>query len=414
VLKPDVVSGFVFSANFWLRTREWSVMAFLLAMIALTAPLDAPAGAADAVPAAANSTAGAPANPAPAASTPVESPAENAAATVSLSGMLTLQEVCTEIEKQTGNKVIDYRDHLRQKTTNPRFKLQIKNAPFWQAVDALLDSTHMTVYHYSGKDGLAIIDRTEDELPRRGRATYVGPLRLEVDRIVAERRPAMKQPGSLKLNLAVAWEPRLAPVMIEQPLTQIQAVDDQGQTLEFDGNEATLESAIEGGGTGVQLLFPFVPPPRSVTAIRSLKGTLNLSLPGKIETFEFDKLTDAAEPGAKPVEQTKDAVTVYLDQVRKNNDLWEVVTRIRFDTAGGSLEPHRNWILQNEACLQGPDHKQVENVGFHNSMQTNTELGIVYQFELPAGVEGYTFVYKTPTSIHILPVKYELKDLPLP
>ena len=389
-------------------------MAFLLAMIAITAPLDVPASGAAPAPAADSSTTDPTANPAPATSTPAESPAENAATTVSLSGMLTLQDVCTEIEKQTGNKVIDYRDHLRQKATNPRFKLQIKNAPFWQAVDALLDSTHMTVYHYSGKDGLAIIDRANDELPRRERATYVGPLRLEVDRIVAERRPALKQPGSLKLNLAVAWEPRLAPVMIEQPLTQIQAVDDQGQPLQFDGTEATLESPIEGGGTGVELLFPFVPPPRSATAIRSLKGTLNLSLPGKIETFEFDKLTDAAAPGAKPLEQTKDAVTVYLDQVRKNNDLWEVVTRVRFDTGGGSLEPHRNWILQNEAYLVGPDQKHVENAGFHNSMQTNTELGIVYQFELPAGVEGYTFVYQTPTSIHILPVKYELRDLPLP
>jgi hypothetical protein len=206
----------------------------------------------------------------------------------------------------------------------------------------------------------------------------------------------------------------LAPVMIEQPLAQLQAVDDQGQTLQFDGTEATLEAAIDGGGTGVELLFPFVPPPRTVRAISSLKGTLDVSLPGKVEAFEFNKLTQAAQPGFKPWEQNKEAVTVCLDQVRKNNDLWEVVTRVRFDDATGSLEPHRNWILQNEAYLIGPDQNRVENAGFHNNLQTNTELGIVYQFELSAGVEGYTFVYKTPTSIHVLPVTYELKNLPLP
>src|SRR5262249_36309037 len=111
---------------------------------------------------------------------------------------------------------------------------------------------------------------------------------------------------------------------------------------------------------------------------------------------------------------SKDAVTVFLDQVRKNNDLWEVVTRVRFNDAGKSLQPHRNWILQNETYLLGPDHNRVENAGFHYTMQTNSELGIVYQFELPATVEGYTFVYKTPSSIHVLPVTYEFKNLPLP
>jgi hypothetical protein len=373
-------------------------------MIALTAPLDAAAKADDATASDTTTVS---------ASTPVSAP-ENAAATVSLSGMLTLEDVCTEIEKQTGNKIIDYRGHLQQKMTNPRFKLEIKNAPFWQAVDALLDSTHMTVYHYSGKDGLAIIDRPEDELPRRARGTYVGPLRFEVTRIVAERQPGLKQPGSLKLNLAIAWEPRLAPVAMVQPLNQLQAVLDNGQTLQFDGHEASLEAAIDGGGTGAELVFPFVPPPRSVSAISSLKGTVNVSLPGKVETFEFDKLTEASKPEFKPWEQSRDAVTVCLDRVRKNNDLWEVVTRVRFNNAENSLESHRNWILQNEAYLTGPDHNRVENAGFHNTVQTNTELGIVYQFELPAGVEGYTFVYKTPSSIHVLPVTYELKNLPLP
>src|SRR5262249_4311795 len=143
---------------------------------------------------------------------------------------------------------------------------------------------------YSGKDGLAIINRPEEELPRQGRAAYIGPLRLEVSRIVAERDPGFKRQGMLKLNLAIAWEPRLAPVLVEQPLEQIEAIDDQGNKLEFAENEATLEAAVEGGGTGVELLLPFVPPPRTTLAIRSLKGTLNVSLPGKVETFEFDDL----------------------------------------------------------------------------------------------------------------------------
>jgi hypothetical protein len=395
------------------------VNAFLLLMIALAAQVAATPDAAPAKqPESAVAPATAPAetsNPQSAAPvTESEPPAENAASTVSLSGMLTLDDVCDEIEKQTGNKIIDYRSKLQQQATNPRFKLEIKNAPFWQAVDALLDSTHMTVYHYSGKDGLAIIDRPPEELPRRSRAVYDGPLRLEVNRIVAEREPGLKKQGALKVNIAIAWEPRLAPVMITQPLEDLQAVDDRGQPMKFDGEEATLEAPVEGGGTGVELLFPFAPPPRSVSAIASLKGTVRLALPGKVEAFEFDKLADAAQPQFQGLDQKKDAVTVTLVQVRKNNDLWEVVTRVRFDDVGNSLAPHRNWILQNEAFLVGADHHRVENAGFHNNMETNNELGIVYQFDLPAGIEGYTFVYRTPSSIHVLPVKYELKNITLP
>lgn len=343
---------------------------------------------------------------APALATP-----ENEASKVSLSGTLTLKEVCAEIEKQTGNKIVDFREQLRQRPTNPQCKLEIKNGPFWRAVDALLDATQMTVYHFSGKEGLAIVDRDPQELPRKGRAAYIGPLRLEVTRISSELQPGLKTPGFLRVALGVAWEPRLAPVMVEQPVNQLQALDDAGQPLQFDGREASLETAIDGGGTGADLVFQFVPPPRTVHTISSLKGTLNLYLPGPIETFQFDGLSPA-QPKAR--EQTKDAVTVSLDRVRKNNDLWEVVTRIRFNNAGQSLDPHRNWILQNEAFLLGPDKNRVENAGFHNNQQTERELEIVYQFELPAGVEGYTFVYKTPTSIHVLPVAYELKNVPLP
>ena len=39
---------------------------------------------------------------------------------------------------------------------------------------------------------------------------------------------------------------------------------------------------------------------------------------------------------------------------------------------------------------------------------------MAYQFELPDGPEGYTFVYKTPSSFHTVPISYELKNLALP
>ncbi len=144
-------------------SRGLVVIAILLGVVAVAFQLEVPAANA---PATHIKTVESSPSSADTEVSPATAGTENVAATVSLSGMLTLQDVCTEIEKQTGNKIIDYRDHLHQKTTNPSFKLEIKDAPFWQAVDALLDATNMTVYRYSGKEGLAIVDRSADELPR--------------------------------------------------------------------------------------------------------------------------------------------------------------------------------------------------------------------------------------------------------
>ena len=52
-------------------------------------------------------------------------------------------------------------------------------------------------------------------------------------------------------------------------------------------------------------------------------------------------------------------------------------------------------------------------------MQSKTEVGLAYFFDLPNVESGenlseYTWVYRTPAAIVRMPVEYELKDIPLP
>ena len=77
-------------------------------------------------------------------------------------------------------------------------------------------------------------------------------------------------------------------------------------------------------------------------------------IPGRIETFRFTKLA-----GAKDVQQRIAGVTVTLEEVRKNNEAWEVRMLVRFDDAGDALASHRTWIFSNEAYLEGPDGKPI-------------------------------------------------------
>ena len=159
----------------------------------------------------------------------------------------------------------------------------------------------------------------------------------------------------------------------------------------------------------MKLDLPLRLPPRDVQKIASLKGKLTAMIPGKIETFRFSKLA-----GAKNVEKRIAGVTVTLEEVRKNNEAWEVRVKARFDDAGDALASHRNWIFANPAFLEGPDGKPVAYDTFETTAQEKNEVGLAYLFNLDKPLGQFTFVYKTPGVIITSEFPYELKDIKLP
>ena len=88
--------------------------------------------------------------------------------------------------------------------------------------------------------------------------------------------------------------------------------------------------------------------------------------------------------------------------------------RLAFDKADGALDSHRGWMFNNKAYLLDPMGEKVEMAGFETTRQTQQDLGVAYFFDIPTDPKGYTFVYETPGAILNMPVKYELKNLPLP
>ena len=107
-------------------------------------------------------------------------------------------------------------------------------------------------------------------------------------------------------------------------------------------------------------------------------------------------------------------VTVTLEQVRKNNEAWEVFVRARFDDAGDALASHRGWIFRNEAYLEGPDGKPIAYDTMETTLQTKNEVGVSYIFVLDKPPANMKFVYKTPGAILGTNVEYEIRNLDLP
>lgn len=325
-----------------------------------------------------------------------------------------LAEVLADLSKQSANPIVDYREEFGEEATPIKITLHCNKMPFWQALDQVLDQANLGVYNYGPQRGIYIVNRPAGHLPRHDRVSYDGPFRIAPSRFEAVADLQNPRSRSLKLFVDVSWEPRLRPINIVQPLTQVEATGG-GATLAVDGAEGEPEVTVGRDSTTVELQIPLELPPRKIEQVAQLKGRLTVLVPGPTEEFRFSTLPvvkNGIEP--KRVEQRKAAATVIVDHVRKNNELWELEMRVKFTNPAQALESHRSWIYDNEAYLEDAKGNRVTPGGYEPTRQAKDEIGLKYVFDVPDGLAGQTFVYKTPLAILEIPVTYELHDLPLP
>ena len=322
-----------------------------------------------------------------------------------------LSNVLAAFQRQSGNKIADCREKFGQPAADPKLKVRFDKTPFWLALDRLLDQAGLSVHAFSEQAAIDVVAAPPGATPiaRAGRACYVGPFRIEPTTVMARRD--LRQPGAelLVVSLEVAWEPRLKIIGLMQPMASIKAVDKRGRNLPVADSAAQLEIPVSGEAPAVKLDLPFRLPSRRVERIASLRGKLVAMIPGRIETFRFTKLA-----GAKNVQQRIAGVTVTLEEVRKNNEAWEVRMLARFDDAGDALASHRTWIFSNEAYLEGPDGKPIAFDTFETTRQGKNEVGVAYIFNPEQPLDKLSFVYKTPGVIVTSGFNYELKDIRLP
>jgi hypothetical protein len=336
--------------------------------------------------------------------------------TVTLKGAdLPLSDVLASISRQTGNPITDHRAAFGEPRTDPRLAVDFDKTPYWQALDQVLDQAGVTLYPFTGRRGAFVISRPADALPRAARASLAGAFRLSPVRFEARRDLRNNREQSLKFFFEVAWEPRLQPIAIMQPLARASAVGDDGDSIAVSNARAQSEVMIREGISAAELEIPLELPPRRVTHIRTLKGQLTALVPGPRHDFRFASLPLAAASGAsRRVEQRQAGATVFVDSLRKNNDVWEVCLRVKFDAPANALESHRGWILENQALFETTDGRRIEPGGFEQTRQARDEIGIKFFFELDQDPSKLVFVYRTPITILSMNLDYEFRDLELP
>ena len=334
-----------------------------------------------------------------------------AGSTVTLHGRLKLSQVLAEIQKQTGNNIAPVPQPAGVPPIDPEIKADFDKTPFWTALDQVLDQAQLSIYPYGQPGALQLIPRGPHDLPRAGRATVVGPLRIEPVRVNELRELRNATPPVLQVALEVAWEPRLQPIAMKQRMADVKAVDSTGAALAVDNPETEPEAPLpRQGSSALELVVPLTMPAAGAKEIASLKGTLRVMILGRVEKFSFDKLLKGKQ------EKRIAAATVAITDFRKNGDAWEVGVQLKYDEAGDALESHRNWALQNKAYLHGPDGKPIEPDSMETTLRTPKELGVGYVFALDKeqSPEKMTFVYETPGLIATKDFAYVLKGIKLP
>ncbi len=323
---------------------------------------------------------------------------------ISLQGEFSLPDALAALEKQSGNRVVGY--ERRSGTVDVDFQ----DIPYWEAIDRLLDQVDLNIDAFGGEAGALVLSaRADGELPRFGKATYQGGFRFEPQRIDTRRDLRNPSINGMNLSLGVSWEPRIRPISMQQQLADIKVIDDRGEEIDVNTERRVLNARAETGMSAVDMNVPLSLPSRQASKIASLKGTLTAVVPGGMEEFEF---TDLAQ--SRDVEQQKAGVTVVFERLRKNQDLYELRIRVRFEDAGEALQSHFGWIYENEAFLVNPKGTRFENLTFNTDRQDEAEIIVTYLFSLPDKPDGYKFVYRTPASILRLRVNYEVKDIELP
>ena len=327
---------------------------------------------------------------------------QSAAITIRLDKVTTLGEALEAISRDSG---VEF-----EHDADESVKIDSVAAPlsFWHAVDLVLDQADLDINFYGGDRGVLALTARQEERPSRvDSAAYAGVYRIEPTSIMANR--VLNQPGQSGLNIRmeIAWEPRLTPIGLTIPVDQLSGKLDNLEALQPQSTAESIDIATNADIAFSEFFLPMELPTGQPDKIESLSGIIRALLPGKKQTFEL-KLH---EPNA---EQKIDAMTVKVEQVRRNGPLHEIRMSVELEDADRSLESHRHWIFENPVHITLEDGSRLEHLGYEVYRQSKTGVGVGYLFDLGESVGKSKLVYESPTSVVNNEVEFVIQDIPLP
>ncbi len=341
-----------------------------------------------------------------AAQEPPRTPTGLEARTIALpSRKMSVADIVRELEKQTGNRVVD-----RRSADKGAIEIGFDGQTFWQALDRVAEKLDARLSFY-GDDGIGIVDG-----PRRaGTVVNSGMCRVEIKTVTVQLDLESAR-RTCALQLEFTWEPRYEPLYLTADRVKgTFAPDATGKQLSFDPLRGVAQQVTQRRTQTVELRVPA--PERSSPALAALSGEARFLGPTRMVSATFAKL----EPGGKPQQVVEDDVKVTLSSVAVNTQTWTFQLDVENPVGTPAFESFQSWIDNNrihlEQTVAGKKVIWTPRADDWNADLAGRKAKLTYAFS-GAATKGqpaqWTLVYRTPGRIveHIVP--FEFRNVALP
>ena len=306
----------------------------------------------------------------------------------------TLSDVLGELRKQTG-LTVDAPG--LSEISGP---VQFDRTPFWVAVEqfAAKTGTRITLTR-QGRD-ISLAKRAGPVAP----SAVDGPFRVAV-RQVQTRTDFEAGKTFTEITIDIHWEPRFPVFRIDNEPTITAVADDQGSQL----RPLTAKARTPPGGFLYTTTVRIEGVPREAKKLTRLAGTFTVTASERMLPFAFE--LGGKGPVTPPAQE---GVTATLRRFEKVDDRWEAEVELTYPPGQPQFESFESWVTENRARLVGPD-KTLKPTDYDIPEQGRR---VVAAYRFPgnalASPKGWTLTYETPAPLVEFPVRFELKDIPLP
>ncbi len=329
------------------------------------------------------------------------------ASRVTLEGKgIRLTEALQQLQKQTGNVITDVREQLGAEVTNPALDLEIRDKPFFEALDQIAKQAEVMTEFYTGDGSVGI---TAGGTPAKTPIQYSGPFRITLKQI-GEVRDFAAGTATATVQLEAAWEPRLRPMLLKLKADELKITDDHGKEVKAQVEMESDEVVVRPENPVAEINLNLQAPERSAAQIKSLRVKAELTIPAGIKVFRFPSLVQ------ENVTIKQEDVSVTLQGIEVDEQVWKVNVELAYPGEGPAFESYRQGLFNNRIWLQRADGSRFEqNGGFNNTSADGGKLGFEYLFvDAPGKPSDYQLVYETPSKVVTIPMEFEFKDVPLP
>lgn len=330
-----------------------------------------------------------------------------------------LSDALRELQKQSGNALTDLRAQAGGDSGNPALDLDIKDKPFFEALDEIARKAGgLTLDFATGDGSIGLLppggmyaDPIADaKTPApRPMIQFVGPFRVVLKEISSQRDIATARSRANAL-FEVAWEPRLRPMLLSLKSESLEIVDDRGEKVEPEVMEESMTTVLRPESSSADLYLNMIAPARAAQKLKTMTVKSEVTLPAGIRQFRFPDLN-------KPnVTITQGDVKMELVSTTVDENAWRVHVNLEMPGEGPAFESYQQGLFNNRLWLQKADGSRFEhNGGFSTLSVSPGKLGFEYIFvDAPGSPSDYQFLYETPSRVITLPLEFTFTEVPLP